>query len=501
MSERIERGLAWLESAGLGSSWAQRIAYWVKHFGAMKAAGILIAVTFPLLKFVWLPYLGTSAAETLAEGVGLNLTVGDWSADVFDLKLTARDLEIKARGHYAQAEVLKADSVSFDLSLARRFRTGDWLDEVIVEKPVLYVERQISGRWNWEDVIEAQQSSPPSNGTGNASSPVRYDTRPAEREAPDAEPAGGWFTFFPHVTIHGLRIQWVENQPARSGSGLIQNAQSTLFVDDVEILAENVPLSSAKRGPSSFSLSGRTADGRVEVKGAVDFNRFPSRPDVPGTQSYRVASASAPTTPSLHTSLYIENVGVAALARMVPSLSIVPSAGAVTGKVEMAVRQRDLDCKADLVLTNVAYVPDPDSPAVRGRIEVIQQSLKDFRANGRIASNCSGSLNDTGYRPINAISVATTQQAVRTAPPVVQQAAAFDYQTLSGQAADTALAGVAGAITEKMTQAAVGALGGQVGGAEARSSTRPAPKTNPVAGGVKKIGSGIKGLFGKKKNK
>jgi hypothetical protein len=249
------------------------------------------------------------------------------------------------------------------------------------------------------------------------------------------------------------------------------------------------------------------------VKGAVDFNRFPAapRPGSPGNPAYRVSTATSATAPSLTTSLYLDNIGVAALGRMVPALSIVPTAGSVSGKIEMALRERDLDCKTDLVLTNVAYAPDPDSPAVRGRTQVIQQSLKDFRANGRIASGCSGNLDNADYRPINVIHVGTTRQAVRTAPPVVQQAAAFDYTRLSGQVADGAKKDMADMLNQKVAAAAVGALGNEMGGAVAQSlgssatasgrAARPSSKGNPVTGGVKKLGSGIKGLFAGNKDK
>jgi hypothetical protein len=66
-------------------------------------------------------------------------------------------------------------------------------------------------------------------------------------------------------------------------------------------------------------------------------------------------------------------------------------------------------------------------------------------------------------------------------------------------------------LNQKVTAAAVGALGNEMGGAVAQSlgssttasgrAARPSTKGNPVAGGVKKLGSGIKGLFGGNKDK
>jgi hypothetical protein len=229
----------------------------------------------------------------------------------------------------------------------------------------------------------------------------------------------------------------------------------------------------------------------------------------------------------LETTIYLENVGLAAIGRMAHTLSMLPKAGTVTGKIMLSLHGMQIDCTSDLTLSNVAYVVDAEGLTSRQRT-AIARALDDFRANGKVLAGCDGSLDDVKYRPINAFQSAVNLEVAKSAPPLVRQVAIYDRRRLTEDAPDSPSGGLGEAmsqamttaveqeIADRVTKAAVGAFGQRFGGAFAQGLTtggspaRPAPgaasapqlqpqqKTdgNAIGKGVKAIGSGFKKLFG-----
>jgi len=116
IQKRLEAILDWLESAGWSPNWLERFVVWWRHFGLVQALAVLV----PMTKFVLLPQLASMTAATVAEDYGWDLEVGDWGANLLDLRFTAYDVTVRTSQMYSQEEAFKADEISLDLSLWRR---------------------------------------------------------------------------------------------------------------------------------------------------------------------------------------------------------------------------------------------------------------------------------------------------------------------------------------------------------------------------------------------
>ncbi|MEO8217982.1 MAG: AsmA family protein [Acidobacteriota bacterium] len=422
---RAEEALTWLEASDLGSAWGNRIVYWIKHFGIIQALGVIIAVGLPLVKFEWLPHVASTTASSIAEAHGMDLEVEDWTGELFHLRAAAHGVRIKSRGPQPQPDLFRADRVEFKVSLWHLLSKGRWIDEVTFESPSIHLERSLSGRWNWQDAVTPEGSAVPAT-----ENPSRLAS--ASETLPDQshEAATSWSINIPHLVMQDLRIQWVENLPADSGSGLIRSSKAAIYVDDVGVTAHNVygPAGNGE-GATEFSLEGRTADGRISINGLVNF--YAPHGGELKPSPYLTATTSRSVDPRLETSIYLENVGAAAIATMVQP-SLVPGSGTVSGRIELVLRQQELACSANLIMNNVTYSPAPDSPLLRHRGASLRTDLQNFRANGPIVASCSGSFDNERYRPLGAIESAVTRQAVSTAPPTVRAVATIDERRLSG---------------------------------------------------------------------
>ena len=494
--ERIERSLDWLEGAGLGVDWAERFVYWLKHFGAIRAIGVLIAVALPVLKYVWIPTIASRSVSTIAEGYGIEVDVGDWSGSLLDLRATAQDVKVRARGNYARDEIFTARSATLDLSFWRRITKGQWIDEVEIHDPTIYAERLLSGRWNWQDAIAPtsfEKDPPETMLAGVGGYRARTELRPAD---------DSWSVNVPLLRMDGLRIQWVENIPGASGSGVIQTSKATVYIDDVRVVAKNFyrPAESGD-GPLEFSLEGRTADGRVSLNGLL--NPHGSRI---GVLPRALASSlePAPRPPLLVTSIYLENVGVAALAAIVYEASIIPAEGTVTGRIDLVMDQERVDCLADVMLRNVKWRPQEAPSSLRPAPALIRQ-LEGLRADGRVKASCDGRFDGGNYRPITAIHAAVASKALEDAPAVVRAFARLDEKRLTGNAAPMTTEQLKSELSEQLRTAGVNALRDELG-EEAAALTdralprdlqelnRPAEGGNPVSRGWKRLRNGWRRL-------
>ena len=91
--------------------------------------------------------------------------------------------------------------------------------------------------------------------------------------------------------------------------------------------------------------------------------------------------------------------------------------------------------------------------------------LADFRANGRATPGCQGNLANEGYRVVHALHAALTQEAVKTAPPAVREAAAVDSKQLTGQLVDQAIGRLTGEVARTVGAAASNVVGTEAGSA------------------------------------
>ena len=75
----------------------------------------------------------------------------------------------------------------------------------------LYLERLMSGRGNWQDLIDRTMA-------------------PGREASMDVDPY-----FVPRVELRDFRVTYVEHLPAAPGSGLEQSLTSTLHLDDATL--------------------------------------------------------------------------------------------------------------------------------------------------------------------------------------------------------------------------------------------------------------------------
>jgi hypothetical protein len=421
LRERIDAVLDWMEGAGFGFSWGERLVYWWKHFGLAGMLLIVVAVGYPMARFVWIPSLASGVVTGWLSAKNLDVEIEDWSAAVFDLRATAHDVRISTQASYGRPEVMRASAVTLDMSIWQRlFSDKGWIESIEIEGPSIYVERLLSGRWNWEDLLDP--------GTGGGQLPPLKDDVQLASSAQRKERTG---LIVPRLKMRDLRIQWVENLPGDSGGGLIRSSKATIYIDDVNLLAQNfyAPRDRA-RGATPFAVEGRTADGRVSIRGAFDPDIVdPTAPRAGGPYLTGFGNRRA----TLTTSVYFENVGAATLASILYPASITPSSGTVSGRVDVTLYDSDVRCETDLVLRNVTWSADAESPHLRVRHGALRRELDTVSVTSRIKAKCDGDLETEGYRPLWAAQGAVTREALKDAPPVVRAAANLDARRLTGE--------------------------------------------------------------------
>lgn len=494
-SSRIEAALDWLEGAGLGIGWLERVVYWWKHFGVLKALGVVLAVALPVIKYAGIPSVASRTVSTIAEGYGAEIEVDDWSGDLLDLRASASDVVVRARGNYAQDEIFTARKVTLDLSLWRRITKGQWIDAVEFDTPSLYAERLLSGRWNWQDFAAPsafEREPPPAMLAG-------VGEYRAQTELPSRNQA--WRLNIPLIRMNGLRIQWVENLPSESGGGLIQTSRATIYIDDVRLVMKNFyrPADYGE-GPLDFSIEGRTGDGRISFNGFLNPYNTGSGgvPEILPANRRREPRGA----PTLATSIYLDNVGVAALSAVAYESSLVPSTGTVTGRIELVVDRGNVDCLADVTLRNVKWQPQQRSRAVPAAFPALVRQLEGLRADGRVRTTCDGTLEEGNYRAIPAIQAAVTSKALEDAPPVVRALARVDEKRFTGAAQPMTAETVKAELAQQIRTAGIAAIRQEIGDEGAAFFDRTLPKDlrppegagNPITKGWKRLKNGLRRL-------
>jgi hypothetical protein len=476
---RVRRGiyaaLDWLKHAGVSLDWLERtIDYW-RDLGVARALAVTVLVATPLVKFVWLPWMGSRIVETVADVYALDLEVGDWSGSWFDLKATASDLTLKPRGRHTRASLAEADAVTIDLSFWRWLGGHGWVKAVHVKEPKVFLERSLAGRWNWDDLQDVS--------------------------------AGSYALAIQTLRLDDLRVEWIEHLPGASGSGVVNSSRSFLYIEGTEVLLQDVVLPlDARSTASRFSFNGRTADGVLVIEGSGNFFRFAAPPAAPSPALKQVSTTGAVSwSPTLQANIYLENVGVAALGQMLARGALMPAAGTMTGNIQLAIADTGVTCKTHLELMNVSYAPNPNSGLLRGNTDAIRAGLSGVRVSKKVElGGCEGDPDQPQYRPLTALQSSITRAAVGDAPAFVQQAALVDDQYTKGQIGDAELlkmseqlaqGGVPGLMrflaadaSASMTQSLLGQRG---------TPQQNAAQNSAVSRGVNKVGRSIKRLFGR----
>lgn len=476
-----------LQDLHLAPSSVERLLGFWKRFGGRRAAILGLAVTLPLIRYEYIPHALSTAVETLAEGYGLHLTVGEWETEFSDIKVVGRDVEITTGGPYREKRLFRANRVEFDWSLTRAISngfsrvTGCWTavfgrpcalpDEIFhkitVDGASLHFERSLAGAWNTEDAFHVES--------------LDHLADVVER----------WR--IPAIEGEDVSISWVEHLPGDSDGGLVEQRTSSMDFTKVTVGLSNLQVPVDDRAnPTRFTFDGQTADGQVSVAGTLNPSRW----------------AAGAWAPSYDLTFRLVNVGAATFGRFAaPDATVLPKSGRVDGEIVMARLGSTLEkCRINVRLRDVQYAPNPRSPFSQMGGPAFEQQLALVRVSDVVSRDCAVvGDGQREQRVSQTIQTLVTTSALDTAPPIVRGAAAYDQSAVvEGKPATPA------EITQQVKQQLSASLGeaiaGEKGAAVARaltgtpaSGTRaaaPASDGNVVTRGAKSVGRGIKRLFG-----
>lgn len=411
VAEKFDSFADWLSGAGLGVSWFERVVYWWKHFGLVKMLGVAVAVFLPLWKYQLFPMLCTRAADDVAEAYNVQIDVRDWDTTLIDLAATAEGVRVKPLGESGPNDLLRADTMRVDASLWRWLTTGRMVSEIVVERPTIYLERQLSGRWNWEALFDSGAIRAGRDGS------IELASLPGAAKKVDVRA--------PRIVLTEARLQWVENVPGGSGAGRVQSTKAAVYFDDMEVRLSNVFFPPrADDPPFSFQLEARIADGRIAING-----RRKRASEAAAAGFYKVRTRGA--EPETAASIVLDNVGAGAIATVVHRARLVPRSGVVNGHIDLVWRRDAVECLSNLELQGVQYAADfADDPGLKRREQTVKNMLTELRIDGRVVANCAGNPQDPEYRVPDAIQYAITKEAMREAPPVVRAVAVLDARQI-----------------------------------------------------------------------
>lgn len=374
-----------------------------------KALVLFLLLTGPwtVAKFVVIPAVASGSVDALAEAYGVDIAVGDWGAHVTDLSATAKDIVLRVDGPFDQQELLVAKELEVDLSLWSRLRGSTWTRSLTLRDAKLYLERTASGGWNWEELTARGGGL---DGYGDeAASTIALEDREPEFA-------------IPRLRIDGLSLQWVETERGTTGDGVTREIKSSLYLDDMSLVADNVVgFVDPRPRASRLLLEARTGSGLVSFNGKGNLFHWAQNVLDAGPSSTGPAWA-----PSLEATISLDGVGAGVLARLTPQAALLPARGTMSGQLLLDVEQHQLQCAADLDLRDVTFTLNRDSPFYARHAQQLGQEVASFRADGPTRFDCGGVLAGD-FRPFHAFQSLVTRKAVDSAPKLVRAVATVDH--------------------------------------------------------------------------
>jgi hypothetical protein len=459
-------------------------------------SALLLAMSAPVGGYSLLSYTATHSIPDWIGDFGVEFNAKEWSVHPFSLTAEARDVTLRRDSH--SDPVFTATSVEFSGSvktlLAGIFRRGAVYNEIVIRQGEVKVEQSLNGDWNWAEFVQGV---------------------PAERRRDAIE---GLYEI-KDVRFENLKVVYTEHVPGNSGGGVIQTAQATVYIDDVNGHVSDLRQATLQEErPTSFQMKARTADGVIEMKGeAALFSTGSAASAQPGLVKVSTGGSmnAESAGPTYSMKLYLENIGMGAFARMVSTTTIQPVKGTLRGNLELA-RERStapVVCHANLVAEDVQFAPNPRLIPARDDRDKIQ--LANYHMSGPYdPCPASGPAPAGDQSPLDSPSTGSSllaafnAQTTRTAPVGVRALTAFDQQKLGGKLGAAAISALGDRLNAQMANEVTRVLGPASGSvmkqALAGSSSSKPPATsappssskNPVSSGAKSVGRGLKRLFG-----
>jgi hypothetical protein len=503
---RLDRVWEWVEAAAIEAPGIRTVLFLWKRVGLAGTFVVLVVVGYPIGEYSLISLAANRTIPKLAGDFGMAFDA-DWSYHPLSLKATARNVKIRPEHPASAAPIFTASEVEFQGSLsstlssfwdAAHFRTLHTFNEITIHNGELHLERSLSGAMNVAEFWDRMQ-------------PVRR-----------RELKSGLY-HINAITFDDVRIDYLERIPGDSGGGVIQTAQANVHVDAIngsitDIRA--VDLSKTRAGerpamPTRINLSGRSADGTVDVQGDVAFvdnaadgadgaddREVPSPAPPPTDPQLRRVSLQSPEPRSTAVisgiegplyQLYVQlsNIGAAAFTRTVPGLELVATRGVIHGKITL--RDQLPTCESQTAMVDVRFSPNPGVVVVPARYEELQRgqnysysgkfepceqlatpapaapgganpatSLKANNANGADGANRANGANGAPATSAARMVLAFNRQATVNAPPAIRSAVARDEQKVTGaRVANAALSDATNRVAAELGKAASKVLGPQ----------------------------------------
>jgi hypothetical protein len=157
--------------------------------------------------------------------------------------------------------------------------------------------------------------------------------------------------------------------------------------------------------------------------------------------------------------IYLENIGAAAFGRPVVRSALVPTAGALTGRIELDMKGSSLGCRTNVTLQNVSYGLNPTAPLRLVNRAQIERELASLQVNRGVFASCNDDVARPGFRFVQTVQTALTQEALADASPSVRRVAMVDYRRVTNQVLDQAVTAAGDAISRKAGEIVGNALG------------------------------------------
>lgn len=506
VASKAQKILHWLEAAYIPVEGLGFLLTWWRKLGTVWFSAFLLALSAPVGGYSLLTYAATHSIPDWIGDFGVEFNAKEWSVHPFSLTAEARDVTLRRDSH--SDPVFTAATVEFSGSvrtlLAGIFRRGAVYNEILIRQGEVNVEQSLNGDWNWVDFIEGV---------------------PAERRRDAME---GLYEI-KDVRFENLKIVYTEHVPGNSGGGVIQTTQATIYIDDVNGHVSDLrPATLEAERPTGFQLKARTADGVIEMKGEAALFSTGAAGTLPSSSLVKVSTGGAlaaeASGPTFSIKLYLENIGMGAFARMVPTTTIQPVKGTLRGNLELvrAAPATTVACRANLVAEDVQFAPNPRMIPARDDYNKIQRQLIDYRMTGPYDPCPHPGVVSPGQPQVppadspstgSSLLAAFNAQTTSSAPVGVRALTAFDQQKFGGQLGAAALAALGSRLNTQMATEVSRVLGPAPGSAmtqalgataDSKPSTASAPaassQKNPVTSGAKSVGRSLKRLFGGKKS-
>jgi hypothetical protein len=494
IQRRLEKIHHWMEGAGISLHIVGFALVWWRKLGTLWTIAVLVAATAPAGGCAVLSYSTTHSIPDWIGDFGVRFDARDWSVHPFSLSAEAHDVTLRRDEH--SEPVFTATSVEFSGSLGTLvsglFSRGGVYNKILIHHGELRLEQSLTGDWNWHEFLEAVPTA------------QRRDALEGLYEIRE-------------LRVDGLKIIYTEHVPGNSGGGVIQTAQATIYIDDVNgSVTDFARAETLKDRPTGFKVKARTADGVIELQGkAALFQSHDTSSRAVVRTSLPAPGGNVPVSfdgPAFELRLYLENIGVGAFARMVPTTTIMPVKGTMRGNIEVVRSPGDaVICRSAIAFQDVEFAANPALVPAREQFDRIQQQLIGFRVSGPY-DPCIGTP-----RPANApdrrsgsgsgLLASLNVQATKNAPIGVRAVAAYDQQHLAGNLTSAVLADLNDQVGAMMAREVSRLLGPKSGQAMQQAFTAhgvspdspessPSSGGNAVTSGVKSVGRGLKRLFG-----